>query len=103
MAEMPPDAAAPKPGRAETSSIAALTGCHQSRFPAGRYSRNTSAGVLKPRHLRRVAFMHSHDAFSACGGKLDSTVSRVSQRRTRWFVFSTGGFCDGACGSQEQA
>ena len=64
-------------------------------------SRNTSAGVRHPRHLRGVALRRPQISFSSALEIVVGSVSRGSQRRVRRLRFSTVPFCQGEWGSSE--
>jgi uncharacterized protein YegP (UPF0339 family) len=64
------------------------------------FCRNTSAGVLKPRHLRGVEFNLSQIAFRSRSVMERGSTSRGSHLRARPLVFSTVPFCQGDCGAQ---
>ena len=66
-------------------------------------SLKASVGVLHPRHFLCVAFKRSQ---IDCISRFESAAtgaSRGKYRRARLFKFSTDSFCQGDCGSQNQA
>jgi hypothetical protein len=79
-------------------------GCDRLRYLSFTISSlKASVGVRHPRHFRGVAFSLSLISF-IWGPERDARgVSRGRTRRARPFRFSTEPFCQGACGSQNQA
>ena len=67
------------------------------------YSLNASVGVLHPRHFLGVLFKRSQIDFISRFESVATGASRGRYRRARLFRFSTEPFCQGDCGSQNQA